>query len=253
MKLSMLVAVLWSLTLAAQPEFQPLFDGRSLDAFVVDTPGVWSVNGGVITGRHGGLKYNDFLRTRKSYGNFVLKVKFRLKDGAGNSGIQFRSKPVPDSHEVSGFQADIGQQYWGCLYDESRRKRVLAQASPESLAGLNKSGWNEYIVTADGPRITLELNGKRTVEYVEQESGIASTGFIALQVHSGPAIQVEFKDLLIKELSPSQPTLAERFGPAPGDKAPPLTAIDQNGMMRDLDSLKGPKGLFVLFFRSADW
>ena len=208
---------------------------------------------GVITGRHNGLKYNDFLRTKKSYGNFVLKAKFRLKDGAGNSGIQFRSKPVPDSHEVSGFQADIGQQYWGCLYDESRRKRVLAQASPESLAGLNKSGWNDYVVTADGPRITIELNGKRTVEYVEQESGIASTGFIALQVHSGPAIQIEFKDLQIKELPPSPQTFAERYGPAPGDKAPALAAIDQNGTMRDFAALAGPKGLFVLFVRSADW
>ncbi|MBM3764429.1 MAG: DUF1080 domain-containing protein [Acidobacteria bacterium] len=253
MKLPLLTAALLSLPLAAQPEFQPLFDGRTLNAFDVDTAALWSVKDGVITGRHSGLKYNDFLRTKKSYGNFVLKAKFRLKDGAGNSGIQFRSKPVPDSHEVSGFQADIGQQYWGCLYDESRRKRVLAQAPPESLAGLDKSGWNDYVVTAEGARITLELNGKRTVEYVERESGIASTGFIALQVHSGPGIQVEFKDLLIKELPPTPPTLAERYGPAPGDKAPVLAAVDQTGAMRDFRSLSGPKGLFVLFIRSADW
>lgn len=239
--------------LPAQTEFQPLFDGRTLNDFDMDTPGIWSVENGVITGRHGGLNYNDFLRTKKTYGNFVLRAKFRLRDGVGNSGIQFRSKPVPDSHEVSGFQADIGQQYWGCLYDESRRKRVLASALPDSLSGLNKTGWNDYVVTAEGPAITIELNGKRTVEYVEREAGIASTGFIALQVHSGPAIQVEFKDLVIKELPPTPPTVAERFGPAPGEKAPPFEAVDQSGKIRDFRALSGPKGLFLLFIRSADW
>src|SRR5262245_46004333 len=106
----------------AQPGFQPLFNGKSLDAFVVDTPGLWSVGeNGEIVGRSPGLKYNDFLRTRKSYSHFILKAKFKMTDSSGraNSGIQFRSKPMPDSHEVIGYQADMGQNYWGCLYDES--------------------------------------------------------------------------------------------------------------------------------------
>ncbi|MBM3810435.1 MAG: DUF1080 domain-containing protein [Acidimicrobiia bacterium] len=198
----LLLAALLALPLAAEDGFRPLFNGKDLSEWIVGTPGLWRVENGGIIGVSQGLKYNDFLRTRKQYSDFVLKLKFRMIDssGRGNSGIQFRSKPMEGSHEVIGYQADIGQQYWGCLYDESRRKRVLAQASAESLAGLDKTGWNEYTITAQGKRIKLELNGRVTVDYTEIEDGIDTTGFIALQLHSGPALEMHFKDLLIKEL-----------------------------------------------------
>ena len=191
--------------LAAAPAdagFQPLFNGRNLDEWIVDTPGLWRVEDGGITGVSPGLTYNDFLRTRKLYRNFILKLRFRMVDasGRGNSGIQFRSKPMPDSHEVIGYQADIGQQYWGCLYDESRRKKVLAKAPAEALAKLDKQGWNEYFVHAEGPRIILELNGLVSVDYVETEPGIEQSGFIALQLHSGPPLTMHFRDLMIREL-----------------------------------------------------
>ena len=179
---------------------EPLFNGKNLDQFIVDTPGVWRVENGVIIGKHAGIKYNDFQRTKKHYSNFVLRVTFQLVNGEGNSGVQFRSKPVPESHEVSGYQADAGQQYWGTLYDESRRKKTLAGPKPEQLATLDKKGWNEYVITARGNRITLDLNGIRTVDYTETEPGIEQDGFIALQVHSGPAIEVRSKDMDIKEL-----------------------------------------------------
>jgi hypothetical protein len=192
--------ILGVLALLAAEGFQPLSNGRNLDEWIVDTAGVWEAREGTITGTTSGLSYNDFLRTKKHYSNFVLRLKFRLKDGIGNSGIQFRSKPVPGSHEVEGYQADIGQQYWGCLYDESRRKRVLACPTPGQLTSLDKTGWNTYVITARGNRITLELNGVKTVDYEEKDPGIASSGFLALQVHSGPAIQVEFKDLEIRVL-----------------------------------------------------
>lgn len=207
----------------------------------------------MITGRHSGLKYNDFLRTKKLYSNFILKAKFRLHADAGNSGIQFRSKPMADSHEVIGYQADIGQQYWGALYDESRRKKVLAQPAPEVLAGIDRKGWNEYTITANGPRITLALNGKITVDYTEAEPGMAASGFIALQVHSGPGITVDFKDLLIQELPATPLSYSERFGPMVGDTIPAFSAPDQNGKMQNLASVAGPKGAVLLFFRSADW
>jgi predicted dehydrogenase len=181
-------------------EWRPLFNGKDLSEFVVDTKSCWSVRSGVILGQHAGLKYNDFLRTREHYDDFELKLKFRLKGGEGNSGIQFRSEPVAASHEVSGYQADIGQKYWGCLYDESRRKRVLAEPPAGALAALDKSGWNEYVIRAQGNFITLHLNGVRTVHYIEQEPGLLRRGFIALQVHSGPAIAVEFRDLMIRTL-----------------------------------------------------
>jgi hypothetical protein len=179
---------------------EPLFNGKNLDQFIVDTPGVWSVQNGVIVGKHAGLKYNDFLQTKKHYSNFVLRLQFQLVNGDGNSGVQFRSKPVPGSHEVSGYQADIGQQYWGSLYDESRRNKTLAGPKPDQLTQLDRKGWNEYLIIARGDHIMIELNGIRTVDYTEAEPGIDQDGFIALQVHSGPAIEVRFKDLNIREL-----------------------------------------------------
>lgn len=179
-----------------------MFNGKNLDQWIVDTPGLWRVEHGVIIGTSPGLKYNDFLRTKKQYRNFILKATFRMKDttGKANSGIQFRSKPMSDSHEVIGYQADMGQQYWGCLYDESRRKKVLVQASPEALAKLDKAGWNSYVITAVGNKITIELNGVKSVEWVETEPGIEESGFLALQLHGGPPLEMEFKDLRIKEL-----------------------------------------------------
>lgn len=186
---------------AAKPgEWQPFWNGRDLSDFIVDTASCWSASNGVITGRHEGQKYNDFLRTKRHYDDFELKLEFRLRNGEGNSGIQFRSVPVPDSHEVSGYQADIGQQYWGALYDESRRKKVLMAPPALVLAALDKNGWNRYVVRAQGKFIALYLNGVRTVHYVEPEEGLLRRGFIALQVHSGPPIQVEFRDLMIREL-----------------------------------------------------
>lgn len=194
------IVLLAATCMEADDGFRPLFNGKNLDGWVVDTKELWQVRDGMIVGKHDGLKYNDFLRTASDYKDFELKLKFRLINGEGNSGVQFRSKPVPDSHEVEGYQADIGQNYWGCLYDESRRRKILAQAPEESLAGLDKSDWNEYVIRAQGNQITLHLNGKKTVDYTEREPGMDVAGFIALQVHSGPRIEVWFRDIQIREL-----------------------------------------------------
>lgn len=182
-----------------EESFVPLFNGKDLEGWEQDTPGIWSVRDGMITGRGTALRHNDFLRTRRNYKDFTLKLSFRLVNGTGNSGIQFRSSRVAGSHEVSGYQADIGETYWGCLYDESRRRRVLEQAPETSLRGLRKDGWNEYVITARGNRITLDLNGIRTVDYIEREAGMDVAGLIALQVHSGPSVEVQFKDIRILE------------------------------------------------------
>ena len=179
--------------------WKPLFNGKDLSGWIVDTKECWSVRDNMIVGRHAGLKYNDFLRTREHYQDFELKVEFRLLNGEGNSGIQFRSEPVAGSHEVSGYQADIGQQYWGCLYDESRRKKVLAGPTPETIAAIDKTAWNEYTIRAQGNFVELRLNGIRTAHFIEPEN-VLRRGFIALQVHSGPKIEVHFKNLMLREL-----------------------------------------------------
>jgi len=123
-----------------------------------------------------------------------------LRKGEGNSGIQFRSQRVAGSSAVSGYQADIGEKYWGCLYDESRRNKVLVQAPIELDKALHKEDWNSYVVRAEGNHITLSLNGVTTVDYRESEAAIAREGIIALQVHAGGPLRVEFRKLRIKEL-----------------------------------------------------
>ena len=107
----------------------------------------------MLVGHSPGINHNEFLATTRPYGDFILALNFRLVDGKGNSGVQFRSVRVPH-HEMSGYQADIGEGYWGCLYDESRRNKVLVPASQEALKALNKTDWNHYAVRAMGDQIT---------------------------------------------------------------------------------------------------
>jgi 3-keto-disaccharide hydrolase len=180
--------------------FTPLFDGKSLAGWEGDEK-LWKVESGMLVGDSPGIKRNEFLATKKRYANFELRLDFRLRDGSGNSGIQFRSKRVPASSEVSGYQADIGEKYWGCLYDESRRNKILVQAPPELDDVLRKDGWNSYVIRAEGDHITLSLNGRQTVDYREPDPEIARDGVIALQVHAGDPLRVEFKNLRIRELA----------------------------------------------------
>jgi acetyl esterase/lipase/prenyltransferase beta subunit len=205
----------WARLLSNEPAlletagFAPLFNGKDLAGWEGDTS-LWSARDGMLVGKTAGLKHNDFLATEKSYGDFILKFSFRLVGGEGNSGVQFRSVRVP-GHEMSGYQADIGQNYWGCLYDESRRNKVLVQASAKALESANKGGWNHYVIRALGNRILLTLNGVTSVDYREEDAGIASDGKIAVQIHAGGPMEIQFKDLYIQALA--RPTADNPMGP----------------------------------------
>ena len=179
--------------------FVPLFDGKSLAGWEGNEQ-LWKAEDDMIVGDSQGIKQNEFLATKKSYGDFELRLEFRLRKGVGNSGIQFRSKRVAGSSEISGYQADIGEKYWGCLYDESRRNKVLVQAPVELEKALHKEDWNGYVIRAVGDQITLSLAGVTTVDYRESDQTIAREGIIALQVHAGGPLRVEFRKLRIKEL-----------------------------------------------------
>jgi hypothetical protein len=179
--------------------FVPLFNGKDLTGWEGDKS-LWKVEDGLLVGDSAGIKRNQFLATTKSFADFELRLEFRLRDGKGNSGVQFRSKRVPNDTEVSGYQADIGEKYWGCLYDESRRNKVLVQAPAELEKVLKLDGWNSYVISAVGDHITLTLNGLKTVDYREPDANIARDGIIAVQVHSGPPLRVEFRNVRIKEL-----------------------------------------------------
>lgn len=185
---------------AEEEGFVPLFNGKDLTGWEGD-PALWVVEDGVLIGRSQGIKYNDFLKTTKSYGDFILRFQIRLVDDKGNTGVQLRSKPRPDSHEVSGFQADAAPGYWGMLYDEARRNRQLAKPTPEDVKKAVKLGdWNDYEVSAVGDKITLTINGVKMVEYTETDPAIPRSGIIATQIHGGPPMEVQFKNIRIKEV-----------------------------------------------------
>src|SRR5262245_51094059 len=141
----------------------PLFNGKDFTGWEGDTAKTWKIEEGVIVG--GSLEMvvprNEFLCTTKTYGDFELKVVFKLTGdkAKANAGIQFRTKRIPNHHEVSGYQADMGQGYWGALYDESRRNKVLAMPDAKVIEKLVKhDDWNEYVIRCEGPRIRLWLN-----------------------------------------------------------------------------------------------
>ena len=204
MRSLVLVALLApTLAFSEDPEgFAPLFNGKDLSGWE-GNPTLWKVENGMIVGDSGpdGIKQNEFLATKETYGDFELRLEFRLKDGAGNTGVQFRSKREPDSTAVIGYQADLGEKYWGCLYDEHRRNKILVQAPPELDTVLKKDGWNTYVIRAEGPHITLTINDLKTVDYTEPDEKIDREGIIALQVHSGKALRVEFRNVRLKKLN----------------------------------------------------
>jgi type 1 glutamine amidotransferase len=196
-----------------EPEagFRPLFNGKDLTGWQGDKK-LWIVEKGMLIGRSPGIRHNDFLATTKTYGDFVLRFQIRLIGGKGNSGVQFRSKRVPNSHEVSGYQADVGGGWWGTLYDEARRNRALARPKPEALKAVQRDGWNDYEVRAVGSRITLTINGVRMADYKEPDPKIARSGIIAPQIHGGGPLEVQFRNLRIKETKPPAPKRAKPRG-----------------------------------------
>lgn len=200
------IIIRWSRILNGEPPvvetagFSPLFNGRDLTGWEGD-PTLWSARDGMIVGKTTtGLSHNDFLSTQGVYGDFILKLTFRvIGDESSNSGVQFRSVRVP-GHEMSGYQADVGQHYWGCLYDESRRNKVLVEANPKALRTIHKDGWNTYVIRAIGNRVILMLNGVVSVDYTEKDDSIAREGKIALQMHAGKPLEVRFKDIYIQRI-----------------------------------------------------
>ena len=185
---------------SAEEDFTPLFNGQDLTGWEGDDL-LWVVEDGELVGRSPGISYNDFLATEERYSDFILRFEIRLVDDIGNSGVQFRSERMKGSMEMIGYQADVGEGWWGSLYDESRRRVTLAEANQEALGrALKKDDWNEYEVRAEGGHITLSINGRVTADYTEEDTNIPGDGRIAVQIHSGPALEVRFRNIRIREL-----------------------------------------------------
>ena len=147
----------------ANAKAAPIFDGKTFAGWEGNLK-IFRIDEGAIVG--GTLKEkiarNEFLCTTRPYSDFELRLKVKLLGGDGaNAGIQFRTARIPNHHEVSGYQADMGTGWWGALYDESRRKKVLLGPDQAKMKEIVKAGdWNDYLVRAEGDHITLSLNGR---------------------------------------------------------------------------------------------
>ena len=198
------VLALVLLTLTTRPQAVSLFDGKSLDGWEGDEK-VWRVADGVIVGGSmQGNKQNEFLASKKAYKDFVLKLEWKLvgTEGFVNSGVQIRSRRIEKpANEMKGYQADIGKGYTGCLYDESRRNKMLIKVDAELIAKIEKPGeWNSYEIRCEGPRVILKVNGTQTIDYTEEDKSLEQEGLIGLQIHGGNKAEVSFRNITIEAL-----------------------------------------------------
>ncbi|SFB53469.1 3-keto-disaccharide hydrolase [Algoriphagus aquimarinus] len=184
-----------------------LFDGTSLQGWEVVNPEngkFWSVKDSVITGGDGTINIptNTYLRTTESFIDFEFRALFRLtgdhSTGLINSGIQYRS--LIEGNTIIGYQADIGKGYWGDIYDEHRRAKLIGGDLSTLNDILNEDGWNSYIIRCIGNKHELYINGVKTTEYFEMDSEIPSKGVIGIQLHSGGNAKIEFKHITITKL-----------------------------------------------------
>jgi uncharacterized protein (TIGR03067 family) len=224
----------------AQPEFKPIFNGKDLSGWD-GNPKLWAVHDGAIVGKttpENPAKGNTFLIwTNGEVSDFELRCSFKISanndQGFANSGIQYRSKILdPKNWVVGGYQADMeaGPTYTGILYEERMTRGIMAGRgekvlwgkdcekkvtgslgkSEELQAALKKGDWNEYTIIAKGNHLQHFINGKQTVDVIDEcESKQAKSGVLALQLHAGQPMTVEFRDLRIKQLSGKESASAD--------------------------------------------
>ncbi len=215
--------------------FKQIFNGKDLTSWDGD-PRLWSVVDGVIRGQttpEKKARHNTFCIWRgDEVKNFILKIKFRIQNG--NSGIQYRSKEF-DKWRVSGYQAEVEDTPGkvGFLYHESGRgwlvnvgdfvlidekgkKETVGQVNnPQTLIKngyYKKQDWNEYTIIARGNHVVHVLNGHQTVELIDNDpAGRCMDGVLALQIHKGKPMVVEFKDIYLKQLPDEKYGTARRL------------------------------------------
>ena len=186
--------------------FVSLFDGQSMAGWEGDEKWFRIEKGAIVAGSMDqSIPHNYFLCSTKSYSDFELRLEVKIVGPGKNAGVQFRSKRLPDSTEIIGYQADAGRAFdrsvWGALYDESRRKTMLAEGDPDLVKRLTKvDDWNELRIVARGKHVEIYLNGEQTIDYTERDDSIETVGVIGLQIHSGPATEAWYRNIRIREL-----------------------------------------------------
>ncbi len=214
---------------AASPTVS-IFNGQDLSGWSGD-PTRWTVKDGVITGQsteENPIEVNTFLVWRAPVRNFELRAQFRLQGEKANSGIQYRSHYVDKATwSVGGYQADMDviNRYTGMLYEERGRGIVVrpgeririgpllesskpqltpvgTPTDPDTLKDAIKTGdWNEIVIVAEGNHLRHYVNGVLTAEAFDNDPAhAASEGLLALQLHRGPPMIAQFKNLTLTTL-----------------------------------------------------
>jgi hypothetical protein len=204
--------------------FRPIFDGKTLQGWDGD-PRFWRVEQGAITGqttKQNPTDHNTFLIWRGGKpADFEIKAEFRMPNqGFANSGIQIRSWEGPKKWVVSGYQPDIdssntytgicyGENYRGILCGRGQKTVIGKDHQPKIVEQFGKSeelakaikphDWNEYHIIARGNRIIEKINGQLMSELTDEDDMARRDGIIALQIHAGPAMKIQFRNLRLKE------------------------------------------------------
>ena len=202
-----------------------IFDGKTLNGWRAPDMSYFTVEDGAITGattKDHNPPYNQFIVWQGgTVTDFELKFKFRIFGAKANSGMQFRSV-VKEKGLVWGYQADIAVSgpYLGGIWDEYGPRKSLAArgesnvidevgkrtltkfAEAESiLKSIHLQAWNEYHIVARGPHLILKINGEKTAELIDRETGGASaSGVLAMPIIPGEPMKVQYKDLRLKVL-----------------------------------------------------
>jgi hypothetical protein len=230
MKKLLLLPLMATASLFAKDDFVRLFDGKTLNNWDGD-PKFWSVKDGAITGvttKETPTRGNTFAiyTGDQKLTDFDLRIDFKII--GGNSGIQYRSFKKAgnqDGWRIGGYQADFesGDRYSGICYGEAFRgilslrgqKTTLSlndkgklQKKSETFGDTNEIGkavkkkeWNTYRIVADGFHFTHYINGVKTTELIDNdEKNRRADGLLALQLHAGPPMNVQFKNIKVKHL-----------------------------------------------------
>ncbi|HVV01436.1 MAG TPA: family 16 glycoside hydrolase [Verrucomicrobiae bacterium] len=217
---------------APEKGFKSIFNGKDLTGWDGD-PALWSVKDGAIVGqttKEHPAEHNTFLIwTNGTVGDFEVRCDFKIfpnnNQGFANSGIQYRSKVLDkNGWVVGGYQADMeaGPNYTGILYEERMTRGIMATrgekvvwdskclkrvvgslGSPAELGAFVKKGdWNHYDVVAQGHHLRHFINGHEMVDVVDNcASKRADRGVLALQLHHGPPMTVEYRNFRLKNLA----------------------------------------------------
>jgi hypothetical protein len=183
-----------------------LTDGKTFKGWEGDTKKTWRIENGAFVGgsMETTVPRNEFLATERGFTNFVLRLKFKLvgTEGFINGGVQVRSQRITNPpNEMIGYQCDMGDGFWGALYDESRRNKILVKPEPAAVEkALKKNEWNEYLIRCEGKRIRTWINDVPMIDYTEPDDSIPQFGLIGLQIHSGAKAEASYKDITIQEL-----------------------------------------------------